>query len=90
MRWGDLLIFKKMRPEFVYGEGLGSTRGGEMGVRPCDGAVAVQFRPVAVPCRGSEEGLCGVVVALAVAAEKEKGVTLVTLAFGVEARDVLG
>lgn len=45
---GNLLVFDEEAPESVGFEGLGFSNGGEVGVNPVGGCVAVLERPVAL------------------------------------------
>jgi len=79
-----------MVPERIYAEGLLLAIFGEFGIGPGDGAVAVKFRPVAVPGWGAEIRLGGVVEAFTVAAEEEECVLLVFRGLLFQRGDVVG
>ena len=79
-----------MLPECVYDLCLLYTDFGELCIGPCDGAVAIELRPVAVPCRSAIVGFSDIVKTFAVATHEDKAVALVARRLLVQGRNVVG
>ena len=69
---GNLLVLDLGRPEFVDGQSLCDSEGGQVGVGPSYGAVSVQLGVIAIPCRGAVVGLRIVMIAVTMSAHVEQ------------------
>lgn len=86
---GNLLVLEQVLPKCIYELCLLYADFGELCIGPCDGAVAVELRPVAVPCWSTIEGFSSIVKAFAVAAHEDKAVALIARRLLVQGRDVV-
>lgn len=86
---GDASRSERVGPEAVGDESLLDARWCQMGVGPGDGAVAIQQRPVAVPCGRSVVALSYVVKALSMPSHDEHFVLLIGRGIGIEAGHIV-